>query len=152
MSTQHPITAEELAALAAGDVDPQRESELREHLAHCDTCRRTLAAIRALDTALIALPPASPSPPRLAEIRLALDDALHAPPPGAEVLTLSEAAALLRVTPEQLGEIVHELPAFELAGQIRIRRQRLLEWIQQRERDYSHATAASWAAHARRDH
>ena len=40
------------------------------------------------------------------------------------------------------------LYAFELAGQVRVRRERLVEWVQQRERDYAHQTAASWAARA----
>ena len=68
------------------------------------------------------------------------------PAEPAEIMTLEEAAELLRLTPGQLDRIVGELPAFELGGQIRFRRVRLIEWIEQRERDYGRQAAGSWAA------
>ena len=45
-----------------------------------------------------------------------------------------------------MGEIVASLPAFELAGQVRVRRSRLIAWIEERERSYQ--ATAGWAAHA----
>ena len=64
-------------------------------------------------------------------------------------LQAKQTADFLRITRDQLGEIVEELPAFELAGQIRIRRQRLIEWVQQRERDYSRQASQRWVSGAR---
>ena len=65
-----------------------------------------------------------------------------------EVMTLDEVAAFLRVGPDELAEVVELLPAFELAGRIRVRRARLIEWIEQRERDYTRQATGSWAARA----
>ena len=42
----------------------------------------------------------------------------------------------------------NDWPAFELAGQIRVRRAKLVEWIERRERDFTRQSAASWAARA----
>ena len=66
-------------------------------------------------------------------------------------MTLDEVAAFLRLSDAQLDEVVEELPAFELGGQLRVRRQRLIEWLQQRERDYARQAAGSWAAQALSD-
>jgi len=66
--------------------------------------------------------------------------------PRPEIMTLDEAAAFLRISPDELGEIAEELPAFELAGRIRVRRSRLIEWVARREADYARDTAASRVA------
>lgn len=139
------ITYQELAALAAGDVSDERREELREHLAACAVCTERLAALGEVDAVLRALPPVAASASVILAARRVLSEVTR----GArtpEIMTLPEAAEFLRITPEQLGEIVEELPAFELAGQIRIRREKLIEWIQQRERNYTRQAAASWAA------
>ena len=61
-------------------------------------------------------------------------------------MTLDEVGEFLRIGPETLSEIAEELPAFELGGQVRVRRERLLEWVRRREQDYARGAAASWAA------
>ena len=140
------VIYEELAAFAAGEVDAERQAEIRRHVAACDRCRRRLAALERADAALGRMRPARPPAEAVLAARRALADAIR-PVRAPEIMTLDEVAELLRVTPEQLGEVVEELPAFELAGQVRVRRQRLIEWIGQRERDYTRQAAASWAAH-----
>ena len=141
------VTYEELAGFAAGDLDEQRQATIREHLLHCERCRRRNDALKKADAALAALPPARPRGSAILKARRALAEVTRGPH-AAEIMTLEEAAEFLRITPDQLGEIAEELPAFELAGQIRIRRARLVEWVQQRERDYARQAAASWAAQA----
>lgn len=64
-------------------------------------------------------------------------------PPMAEVLTLGEVGALLRLTDVELAEIADSLPAFELAGQILVRKSRLMEWIARREQQYAWSAAHS---------
>ena len=49
------VTYEELAALAAGDLDAARAAEIERHRATCEACRRRLAALRSADAALGAL-------------------------------------------------------------------------------------------------
>jgi len=63
-------------------------------------------------------------------------------------MTLNEVAELLRISPDELGEIAEELPAFELAGRVRVRREKLMEWIAQRESAYARQVAASRVARA----
>ena len=138
-------TYEELSGLARDELDVRRCDELREHLVACETCRRRLAALNRTDEVLKSLPPFTPPAEAILAARRALVPEIR-PEPASEIMTLEQTAEFLRITPGQLGEIVEELPAFELAGQIRLRRETLLKWIEQRERDYSRQANQSWAA------
>jgi len=140
------ITYEQLAALAAGDLEADEAAKLGQHVEQCDRCRDRLAALANADQALASVHPVTPPAGALLAARRAFSDELRSRAP--EIMTLEEVGEFLRVTGEQLGEIVEELPAFEIAGQIRIRRARLTEWLEQRERDYTRQSAASWAATA----
>jgi len=139
------VTYEELAALAAQNLPPAREAEVLVHLGDCERCRRRLDRLRQADGLLGALrPPRAPAEAVLAA-RKALAEVLHRPR-AQEIMTLEEVSDFLRLAPGQLAEVVEELPAFELAGQVRVRRARLVEWIERREQDYSRHRAGSWAA------
>jgi hypothetical protein len=96
---------------------------------------KTNPAIAKVDAALAELM-RQPVPESVAERVLSrvLQPAAAAPLP--EILTLHEAAAFLRISEEDLGAIIDELPLFELAGQLRIRTERLRQWIEQRELAY----------------
>ena len=141
------VTYERLAAFAAGDLDAGGEAEMRQHVGGCARCRERLEALRNADAALAALPPVEPPAATVLTVRRLLAEATREAATR-EIMTLDEVAEFLRVAPEQLGEVVEELPAFELAGQVRVRRERLIEWIGQRERAYARHTAASWVARA----
>ena len=142
------ILYEDLAALAAGELEAGRAERIRRHLAECEACQRRLDALKRVDRSLKHLRPARPPAAAVLAARRALNETIRGGS-APEILTLAEAAEFLRISPEQLGEIVEELPAFELAGQIRIRRERLIEWLRQREHEYTHQQSASWAAQAR---
>lgn len=141
------VTYERLAAFTAGDLGAAAEAEIRGHAAACGRCRDRLEALRHTDASLAALPPVEPSPASVQAVRQLLSVATREAAPR-PIMTLDEVAEFVRLAPEQLGEIVEELPAFELAGQVRVRRERLIEWIEQRERAYARHTAASWVARA----
>ncbi len=136
------VTYEELAALLSGDLGEARQAELRRHADGCPRCRDRLDALRRSDAALAGVPRVTPPGRVLLAARRALADVTRGAS-APEVMTLAEVVAFLRLTPHQLGQVVDELPAFELAGQIRVRRERLVEWIQQRERDYTRSNAQS---------
>jgi len=140
------IAYEQLAALAAGDLEGDVRAQLSQHVEQCERCRSRLSALAEADEALASVRPVTPPAEALLAARRAISDELRSRAP--EIMTLEEVGEFLRVTPEQLGEIVEELPAFEIAGQIRIRRARLTQWLEQRERDYTRQSAASWAATA----
>jgi len=137
---------EELAAFAAGDLDPESAAALKGHLEGCAVCARRLAAIRETDARLKLLPRLRPSAGAMLRTRRALNEELRARP-APEVMTLEEAAAFLRVEPDDLREAASQLPAFEIGGRIRIRREKLIDWIARRERVYARSTAESDVAH-----
>lgn len=139
---------EELAAYASGDTTPERAKALCGHISRCDVCRKHLESLRQADIVLVALPRFQPSASAVLEAHRAISEATR-PVQEPEIMTLGETAEFLRLTPEQLGEILEELPAFEIAGQVRVRRSRLIEWVQQREQLYVRRNMASWADRAR---
>lgn len=136
------VTAEEIARLAAQDLDEARAQEVQAHAASCPECCERLAALRRLDVALGALPRLEPPASAILKARRALAAELRAPA-APEILTLEESAAFLRISLDELEEIVLDLPAFELAGQLRIRRARLIEWVEARERAFTRNRAQS---------
>jgi hypothetical protein len=139
------ITYEELSAFAAGELEGERENEIHRHLGECERCRTRLAALKKTDEALRRVGVYRPPAGVLLGVRRALAQEVRGPE-AREIMTLDEVGEFLRLSPGQLGEIAEELPAFELAGQVRIRRTRLVEWLQQREQAYARQTAASWVA------
>ncbi len=140
------VTYEELAALAAGDLDADRAAAVGDHIPGCERCTRRMAALGQADEALGALRPARPAASAILAARRAVAEEIR--PSVDPIMSLAEVATFLRIGEDDMGEILDELPAFELAGRIRIRRSRLIEWIAQRERDFARQRAASWAARA----
>ena len=63
------VAYEELARLAADELEPERATELKGHAQACGPCRRRLAALRQLDGALAALPRMEPRPSTRRECR-----------------------------------------------------------------------------------
>jgi hypothetical protein len=129
------ITHEDLSEYALSDCAPERATKLAAHIGSCRECAARLAALRDVDVALGALPRRSPSAAGLLEARRALSQSIDdRRPPGAhEIMSLEEVAQFLRIAEEDLEAIVDQLPSFEIAGRIRVRRARLVEWIEQRE-------------------
>ncbi len=139
------VTYEQLSAFVADDLPPDQREALEQHVAACDACRRRLDSLRHADATLRNLPPHRPTAETILAARRLLSEETR-PRQEPEVLTLEEVAAMLRIDLEQLRPFVADLPAFELGGQIRVRRARLLEWIEQRERQFSRSSAASLVA------
>lgn len=141
------VTYEELADFAAGTLEAARSRELTAHTGDCPRCQRRLAALREVDAGLAALRRAVPSPTGVLAARRSLSEALRRPS-DPELMTLDEAAQFLRISLDELEEVVLELPAFEVAGQLRVRRAKLLEWVEARERSYRRSSAQSEVARA----
>ncbi len=136
------ITYEELAAFAAGD-----GADLGEHVRTCAACRTRLIALRRVDRDLRLLPRPGPSAGALLEARRVIARETRGAG-GPEIMTLCEVAEFLRVPPDALAEVADDLPAFEVGGQVRVRRAQLMEWIAERERAYARSRAESDVAHA----
>ena len=141
------VRYEELATYAAGDLASEANRCIADHVRTCAVCSDRLQAICRTDAILAAIRPVRPTARTILETRRILAEVIHPQEPS-EIMTLEVAATFLRIGLDELEDIIDELPAFELAGQVRIRRSRLLEWIAQRERVYSRRSAASWAREA----
>ena len=131
---------EDLARHAAGECDPGRAREIEAHLARCPQCQRRLRSIRKVDESLGILPPLAPPATTILSLRRAIAEAIGARP-APEIMTLEDVAGLLRISPGDMEEFAEDLPAFEIAGHVRVRRARLIEWIEQRERQYERGPA-----------
>ncbi len=139
---QCEISYEDLAAYAVGDAE-----HLGEHVRTCPACRERLAAMDRVDRDLRLLPRPEPSAGAVLAARRAVARESRGTG-GPEVMTLAEVAEFLRVPPDALADVVGELPAFEVGGQVRVRRARLVEWVAERERAYTRGRAESEVARA----
>jgi len=125
----------ELAEFAVGEMCTDRRRAIGRHLTECTACQRRLEALRKVDATLRVLPRMEPSARAILNTRRLLAREVRrgdAP----EIMTLDDVAEFLRIRIDDLEDIAEELPAFELAGEIRVRRSMLLEWIEQREQRY----------------
>ncbi len=64
-----------------------------------------------------------------------LDTIRNAPPKP--IMTWTEAADYLRISPESLEAYLGDIPCFELGGNLLFRKEAVDEWIQGRERRYA---------------
>lgn len=144
---QCSVSCEELSRLAAGELEAGRARELYEHLEECRRCRERVEALRELDASLRTLRRREPPARAVLSARRALARELRG---GGEpdIMTLEEAAEFLRIPLDDLEQVLGGLPAFELAGHIRVRRDRLIEWIEQRELIYTRRNIESSLARA----
>jgi anti-sigma factor RsiW len=136
---------EELAAFAAGDLPRARAEEIHSHVARCGHCAVRLAALRRLDEGLRTLGRFEPSADAVLSARRAAASAIDRRSLP-EIMTPEEAAQFLRVDRDDIGEVLAEVPAFEIAGKVRIRRDRLLAWIAERERAFAREALQSEVA------
>lgn len=97
------------------------------------------AELQRVDQLMRELHREEPSVADLLRVRRNISTAT-APPQDKDILTVEEVGKILRLSPRELDTVLPDLPAFELAGRIRIRRERLLEWIEEREKAYIQAT------------
>jgi len=136
---------ETLSKFAAGELDPTHRAEVERHVAACPHCRTRLDTLRQLDTDLGQLRRTEPPARTVLNTRRLLSHALRRNREP-ELMTLDEVAAFLRISLDDLEQIVLELPAFELAGHLRVRRTRLLEWLDARARAWTRSTTESEVA------
>ena len=118
-----------------GELAPEAERSVREHLEGCERCRRERDLVARIDAAAARLPRYEPG----AAVLLRISEAIH----GASVrrrtefgavLDMEELADFLRTDMETLASYIEEIPCFELGGRILFRRKSVEDWIEQRER------------------
>jgi anti-sigma factor RsiW len=125
-----------LVAWLDGDLRRAPAARLAAHAGACPKCRQRVADLRRQADALRTELRRDVPQDVLARLR-------HLLPPAdtgetwTEVLTLDEVARYLRVALDDLDMVAADLPAFEVAGQVRVRHTELLRWIARREQDYA---------------
>jgi len=129
---------ERLSEHEARELPPAETEAVRRHLESCAECRgqrarlARLAEAEAVDTLPEEEPPESLSFAVRREVDRALAPGLSTAP---EILTIEELARYLRVPVEAIEDELTTLPAFEVAGELRFRKDRVAEWIRRREDD-----------------
>ena len=139
------VQFEKLVAYADGDLSPEVQAQVAEHLEECTECRDRMRMLEKTEASLHGLEHEMPCTEALLRIRHALSRELRGAP-GPEIMTLEEVAKYLRVPVEQLEEVAGDLPAFEFAGTVRVRRGKLEEWIEQREHEHARSSVESWVS------
>lgn len=123
-----------LSEYEAGEAPPETAEKVREHLGACPACARLLEAMR--DVAEVAAAPDEDVPRSLAlRILAQVDDALRGDLADApEVMTPEELARFLRVSADALDDLADLIPGVEIGGRLRFRKDRVVEWLEERER------------------
>jgi len=130
------LDPERLVAWLDGDLRGAAAARIAAHVAACPQCRDRAAGLTRQAEALRHEIDCEVPGDVLARLHEAL------PAAGAaggcpEVLTLEDVARYLRVGLDDLDRVAADLPAFEIAGQVRVRRTELERWIARREQDYA---------------
>ncbi|MBT4816714.1 MAG: helix-turn-helix domain-containing protein [Lentisphaerae bacterium] len=133
---------EALCRVLGDEMDAEERQSMETHLGQCTDCTRMLAALRVTDRCLEQLDQIEPDAATLLDVRRAMacerqrshDDSL---------MTMDEVAEYLRLDPDEFERVASQVPAFEFAGKVLVRRSQLLEWVRQRERTYANAEAGS---------
>ena len=131
-----------LSACEAGELAEQDEEAVLEHTNGCAECRRLLRSVRAVTRTVEELE--DPPPPQRIALEVLSAPALRSSAASfdaPEIMTPEDLARFLRLSPEELDEIIDLVPGFELGGRLRFRKQRVTEWIESRERQREQSLA-----------
>lgn len=135
---------ERLSEYEAREFPPAESEAVRRHLESCEACRRQREGLARLMEAVDTLPEEEPPESVSFAVRREVDRLLA---PGLasapEIMTIEELARYLRVPVEALEEELTTLPAFEVAGELRFRKDRVAEWIRRREDDHVREMASA---------
>ena len=126
---------ERLSPFEAGELATDLAEQVQQHLAECAGCSRLLEALRRTGEWVDRL--RDDQPPRSVCVRiLAEADELLAPvlDEAPEIMTPEQLARFLRVPLADLADVIDTIPGFEIGDQLRFRRERVVEWINERER------------------
>ena len=102
-----------LMAWREGDQTTPEAPGTAQHVAACDRCQARLARIEKIDRALGSEANQLVAAGVLHRVRRAVAEEMGQGT-STEVMTLNEAAAFLRLSPDDMDEVVPELPVFEI--------------------------------------
>ena len=124
-----------LSEFEAEEAPPETAERLRKHLDACPACARLFEAMRRVTESVAATP--DEDIPRALGLRILslVDDVLRGDLADApEVMTPEELTRFLRVPAEALDDLADRIPGVEIGGRLRFRKDRVIEWLEERER------------------
>ena len=133
-----------LSEYEAGEQTEHEAAVMQEHLNACPPCAGALRTLRLVADHAARLPEELPS--EAVSLRILAQCASPVAPAGSgapEILTPEALARFLSVSEEDLANVIETIPAFEIAGQLRFRKQRVIEWIEAREKEREHGVIYS---------
>lgn len=142
------VESDVLARYAAGELAPSRSDRIAAHVKKCPECALRLESLRTVDLALDGLARVEPPAAAIHRVRRALGDEIRGRK-DPEIMTMDEVAAFLRVSPAAMAQVMADLPVFEIGGELRARRTRVIEWIEECEQSHVQSRTASAVARMR---
>ena len=129
-------TRERLSEFEAGELSPELAQGIREHLSRCGACSELLTSLSRMTGLMVSLTDEEPSRSLCVRV-LARMDEMRAPglDSAPEIMTPEDLALYLRIPYERVEEEIGDIPAFEIGGELRFRKERIREWIDRRERE-----------------
>jgi mycothiol system anti-sigma-R factor len=122
---------------ADGELSETTQAALEEHVRSCAECAEELGALQRLRGLLQRSAEEAPSAELRARVQRAVlltaaeaERACSDPP---AIMTPAEVASFLRVREDELSRVIHQIPHFTVAGQLRFRRERVERWIELQE-------------------
>ncbi|MBN1880501.1 helix-turn-helix domain-containing protein [bacterium] len=123
-----------LESFLAGKLNSVEHESFMSHLSICAECWTQAESARTLRMALEPFSELAMPDDADLRIRIALDHQLRTPLADREVMDIEETAAFLGITVPELVNCLDNVPAFEVAGRIRFNRERLIRWMELKER------------------
>jgi hypothetical protein len=122
-----------LDAYLDGELDRNGEARFSRHLEGCTACREAVRRTEAVRSSLReAFEQGVPDDADL-RIRRRVRGERGQRAADREILDIEGVAAWLQISVAEVVALLGELPSFEIAGRIRFRRDRIRQWMAQRE-------------------
>jgi excisionase family DNA binding protein len=136
-----------LPAFLEEDLSPQENLTVEEHLKGCENCQQFMARLESLDQCFEHLSSFNSQSSLdfqvgesslMADRKVLLEQILRVSDgrvqePHGDILTPEEVASYLKVSVAAVYEMASEMPFFYFGNDLRIRRERLVKWIDEQE-------------------
>ncbi|MFC1852980.1 zf-HC2 domain-containing protein [candidate division CSSED10-310 bacterium] len=116
-----------------GEMTAEETRDFELHLTACPTCQHRIKELQVMRNALQDVSDLKLPDEADLRIRHQLHEQIGDGSEGDEILDIEGLAQLLKIPVSEVVKRLNELPAFEIAGRIRFRRDRIEKWIHDQE-------------------
>jgi len=134
MTEPHNKMCDRRDAYLDGDLDYEASETFKQHVLVCQSCQDYLGDYSNLKQAVLTFEAERIPDEVELQVRHVLHQQIHGATPDNEILDIEGVAHLLALPLTEIVSHLAELPSFEFAGRLRFRRDRILEWAEERER------------------